>query len=214
MVIYIAILEIDERLAPTYSDYMSYTDMIYIIDRHVWRGIYGFTTKKNLFSTFINMRTGLIEDKINIDEYEYEDFVKKHKESLIEKRYIEYSKSYSIKLPMTFREYVQCTEYSSESYWSEISSIVKINPNIFNSKWRNHLTNIGYTIHWTEIFGDSSDSELLYYNASHGVGIIPTPCQLGIFCLIYKNIINVNYLNFIILKEVKNNNVKKNEDPE
>lgn len=165
-------------------------------DRDIFVSVFGFTTKKKLFSmfTYIHRGPSFINKKLEMTEDEYNEFRSTYLTAEIQKRNLCCGYEKEIQIPMSKCEYVYSVYEDDETVREYLLSVVDINPSLFKKRIQFILSCIGYSLEYYYAVGDSVAYELEDYNSSFYPLPNRKPNQLSLFCMIYKDFIDIDHL--------------------
>ena len=209
MKVYIAILTLTYEEYRKNASVCDITNMIYDDIHDTWKVIYGITNKRKLFEKFCNMRKKIKRYTKDVDKYEYKEMLRDNKHAIIEKRPIRYTSTKEINIPMTFHEWLNVTEYIHELYYDDIAFIASIDPRIFINKIRLALSLIGYSNNYYLSFGTEEEREVLEYNNGFGIDLNADINQFNMFLYVYKDMLALDEVYDIVVKEVNSGRVKE-----
>lgn len=175
----------------------------YMSDMHLLEGInnpgyydenyffYAYTTKKRIAKKFESMRNMkvFIKKVIDMDDDEYSDLVGRFSSlNHLTEHPLLCGEKQRIIIPITTGEYWYCVESRSESMYSYLETINKIDPRIYSKKTLNLLRDLGYL----DLFPDHSHMLPIDMDKFNNVREFFTDCgwtnELGVLFCLYKDL--------------------------
>lgn len=153
---------------------------------------YAFTKSKKVAKTFEKMRdmSKFYKKVANMDDDEYQDLYKRFQSfSLLQFQSLLYGEHQRVTIPITTGEYWYCVETRTESIFSMIEFMDKVDPNIFTNKVKDLLIDLQYVENMYREYAQRPEWETRNVELSDFMINNAWKNELGVFLYLYSMIL-------------------------